>query len=87
MLSWNTALFLSLNAAGKPDATWHHLTEAVANAPVLMAPVLMAPVLMTPVLLSCLWVWGPPGRRAALISTGIGVFAKQGWGDTSRHPL
>ena len=68
MLSWNTALFLFLNATSKPDATWQHLTEAVTNAPVLMAPVL----------LSCLWVWGPPARRAALIATGVGVLAGQG---------
>ena len=68
MLSWNTALFLSLNATNRPDATWQHLTEAIANAPVLMAPLL----------LSCLWVWGPPARRAALIATGVGVLAGQG---------
>lgn len=68
MLSWNTALFLFVNAASQPGATWLRLVEAVANAPVLLAPVL----------LSCLWVWGPPPRRAALIATGIGVLAGQG---------
>jgi len=68
MLSWNTALFLSANAASKPGAMWQHLAEAVANAPVLMAPVL----------LSCLWIWGPPARRAALIATAAGVLAGQG---------
>jgi len=68
MLSWNTALFLSVNAASKPGAMWQHLAEAVANAPVLMAPVL----------LSCLWIWGPPARRAALIATAAGVLAGQG---------
>jgi undecaprenyl-diphosphatase len=68
MLSWNTALFLSINAASRPNVIWQHLAEAIANAPVLLAPVL----------LSCLWVWGPPARRAALIATGVGVLAGQG---------
>ncbi len=68
MLSWNTALFLSINAASRPNAIWQHLAEAVANAPVLLAPVL----------LSCLWVWGRPARRAALIATGAGALAGQG---------
>lgn len=68
MLSWNTALFLSINAASRPNAILQHLAEAIANAPVLLAPVL----------LSCLWVWGLPARRAALIATGAGVFAGQG---------
>jgi len=68
MLSWNTALFLSVNAASKPSAMWQHLAEAVANAPVLMAPVL----------LSYLWVWGPPARRAGLIATAAGALAGQG---------
>lgn len=68
MLSWNTALFLSLNAANKPDAMWQGLAEALAIAPVLLVPSLLA----------CLWVWGPPARRAALLATGGGVFVGQG---------
>lgn len=68
MLSWNTALFLHLNAAAMPSAAMQALAEAAAGAPVLLAPVL----------LTCLWVWGPPTRRAALIAAGAGVFAGQG---------
>lgn len=67
MLSWNTALFLSLNAASPPGAVWQGLAEALAVAPVLLAPVL----------LTCLWVWEPRDRRAGLIATGAGVFAGQ----------
>ena len=68
MLSWNTALFLSLNAASRPGPVLQGLVVAVAGLPVLLAPVLLA----------CLWVWGPPARRAALIAAGAGVFAGQG---------
>ncbi len=65
---WNTALFLLLNAASRPGPMLQGLVVAVAGAPVLLAPVLLA----------CLWVWGPPARRAALIAAGAGVFAGQG---------
>jgi undecaprenyl-diphosphatase len=68
MPSWNTALFLSLNAASRPGPVLQGLVVAVAGIPVLLAPVLLA----------CLWVWGPPARRAALIAAGAGVFAGQG---------
>jgi undecaprenyl-diphosphatase len=68
MLSLNTALFLSLNAASRPGPVLQGMVVAVASAPVLLAPVLLA----------CLWVWGPPARRAALIAAGAGVFAGQG---------
>ncbi len=68
MLSWNTALFLSLNAASRPGPVLQGLVVAVAGIPVLLAPVLLA----------CLWVWGPSARRAALIAAGAGVFAGQG---------
>jgi len=68
MPSWNTALFLSLNAAGKPGPVLQSLVVAIAGIPVLLAPVL----------LTCLWVWGPSARRAALIAAGAGVFAGQG---------
>ncbi len=68
MLSWNTALFLSFNAASRPGPVSQGLVVAVAGIPVLLAPVLLA----------CLWVWGPPARRAALIAAGAGVFAGQG---------
>jgi len=68
MQSWNTALFLFLNAASEPTAIQQGLAEALAVAPVLLAPVL----------LTCLWVWGLPDRRVALIATGVGVFAGQG---------
>jgi len=68
MLSWNTALFLSLNAASKPTAVGQAAAEALAAAPLLLIPVLLA----------CLWIWGPRDRRAALIATGAGVFVGQG---------
>ena len=68
MLSWNTALFLSINAASRPGTAMQALAEEAAGAPVLLAPVL----------LTCLWVWGPSARRAALIAAGAGVFAGQG---------
>ena len=68
MLSWNMSLFLSLNAATRPGAAGQALAEALAGAPVLLAPLLLA----------CLWVWGPPARRAGLIAAGAGVFAGQG---------
>lgn len=68
MLSWNTALFAFLNAIIKPSAAWQAVAEAAAGAPVLLAPMLLA----------CLWVWGSPARRAALLATGAGVFAGQG---------
>ncbi len=67
MLSSNTTLFLSLNAAIPPGAVWQGLAEALA----------VGPVLLPPVLLTCLWIWGPRDRRAALIATGAGVFAGQ----------
>ncbi len=68
MLSLNVALFLLLNAASRPDALGQAVAEALA----------IAPLLLVPVLLTCLWVWGPPARRAALIATGCAVFAGQG---------
>ena len=69
MLSWNTTLFLSVNAASKPSALSQGLAaEAVASAPALLAPLLLA----------CLWVWGSPARHAALIATGVGLLAGQG---------
>lgn len=67
MLSANVALFMMLNAASRPHALWQALVEALA----------VAPVPLVPVLLTCLWVWGPPARRAALIATGIAPFAGQ----------
>lgn len=67
MLSW-TALVLRLNAAAMPSAAMQALAEAAAGATVVLAPVL----------LTCLWAWGPPTRRAALIAAGAGVFAGQG---------
>ncbi len=67
MLSWNTALFLSLNAASQPGALRLGLAEAVAASPLLL----------TPALLAFLWVLGSRDRRAALIATGAGVFAGQ----------
>ncbi len=68
MPSWNTTLFLLLNAACRPGPVLQGLVVAVAGIPVLLAPVLLA----------CLWVWGLPARRAALIAAGAGVFARQG---------
>jgi undecaprenyl-diphosphatase len=68
MSSGNTALFLSLNAAEMPDALHQALAEALAIAPVLLAPAL----------LTCLWVWGRPDRRGALIAAGGGTFVGQG---------
>ncbi len=41
MLSWNTALFLSLNAASRPGPVLQGLVVAVAGIPVLLAPVLL----------------------------------------------
>lgn len=67
MLSANMALFTLLNAADRPGAIPQALAEALA----------VAPVLLVPVLLTCLWVWGPPARRAGLIATGCAAFAGQ----------
>ncbi len=39
MLSWNIALFLSLNGANSPDPALEGFIVAVAGAPVLLAPV------------------------------------------------
>ncbi len=39
MLSWNTTLFLLLNAASKPNPALQGLVVAVAGIPVLLAPV------------------------------------------------
>jgi len=68
MLSWNTTLFLFLNAASEPGAMGRGLAETLAIAPILLAPAL----------LTGLWIWGPRSSRAALIATALGVFAGQG---------
>lgn len=66
-MPWNTDLFLLLNAPAYPGAAMLLVAEALAAAPVLLAPVLLA----------CLWVWGRPDRRPALLAVAAGLFAGQ----------
>ncbi len=67
-MSWNTALFLSLNAASRPDTFELSTIESLASLPVLLAPVLLV----------SLWIAGPSGQRPALIAVGIALFVGQG---------
>lgn len=67
-MSWNTSLFLFLNAATRPDTWSLYLLEGLADLPVFL----------TPVLLAALWVVGASGRRPALIAAGAAVFVGQG---------
>ena len=66
-MSWNTTLFLSLNASEQPGGAMLLAAELAAIGPVLLAPVL----------LTCLWIWGAPNRRAALLATATGLFVGQ----------
>lgn len=67
MPEWNVPLFLLLNASDLPGPAALLALEAMASAPVILAPVLLA----------SLWIWGQAKRRAALMATGVGVFAGQ----------
>lgn len=66
-MPWNTNLFLLLNAPSHPGGAMFLFAEVLAAGPVLLAPVL----------LSCLWVWGRPERRPALIAVAAGLFVGQ----------
>lgn len=63
MENWNHTLFLALNASASPDAETVILATVAAEDFVYLACVLAA----------CLWIWGPPGRRGALLSAGLGL--------------
>ena len=66
-MPWNTHLFLLLNAAAQPGPAMLFAAEILASGPVLLAPVL----------LTCLWVWGRPDRRPALLAIAAGLFIGQ----------
>lgn len=66
-MSWNTHLFLMLNAAADPGPIMRFAAGILASGPVLLAPVL----------LTCLWVWGDPERRPALLAVAGGLFVGQ----------
>lgn len=66
-MSWNTALFLLLNAPVHPGDAMLLAAEALASVPVLLAPILLA----------CLWVWGHPDRRPALLAVAASLFVGQ----------
>lgn len=67
-MSWNTSLFLHLNASSDPGSAALIVLGFLASGPVLLAPIL----------LTSLWVWGLPQRRPALLAVLAGVFAGQG---------
>ncbi len=58
-MAWNTALFMALNASVQPG--WAALLIAQVAA--------IGPLLFIPALLTCLWIWGPPARRSALLAS------------------
>ena len=66
-MSWNTHLFLILNAAVEPGPMMQVIAGLLASGPVLLAPVL----------LTCLWIWGDPERRPALLAVTGGLFVGQ----------
>lgn len=66
-MPWNTDLFLLLNAPSHPGGAMLLFAEILAAGPVMLAPVLLA----------CLWVWGHPDRRAALLAVAAGLFVGQ----------
>ena len=66
-MSWNTHLFLLLNAAADPGPITRFFSGLLASAPVLLAPVL----------LTYLWIWGDPDRRPALLAVAGGLFVGQ----------
>ena len=66
-MSWNSSLFLLLNSAAQPGPAMLFAADTLASGPLLL----------TPVLFTCLWVWGRPDRRAALLATAAGLFAGQ----------
>ncbi len=67
-MSWNTTLFMLLNAPERPSGLVWLAVNVAAIGPVILAPALLA----------CLWIWGTPHRRPALIATASGVFFGQG---------
>ena len=66
-MSWNTTLFMLLNAPEQPGVAMLLAAKLAASGPVLLPPVL----------LTCLWVWGTPNRRPALLATAAGLFVGQ----------
>lgn len=67
-MSWNTTLFMALNASERPG--WASLLAAQVAA--------MSPLLLIPALLCSLWIWGPPARRPALLASAIAALLGQG---------
>ena len=67
-MSWNVTLFMLLNASERPSGLLWLAVNVAAIGPVILAPTLLA----------CLWIWGTPHRRPALIATAGGVFIGQG---------
>ena len=67
-MPWNTTLFMLLNAPERPSGLLWLAVNVAAIGPVILAPALLA----------CLWIWGTPHRRPALIATAGGVFIGQG---------
>lgn len=66
-MSWNTTLFMALNAAERPG--WASLLAAQVAA--------MSPLLLIPALLSSFWIWGPPARRPALLASAFAAVLGQ----------
>lgn len=66
-MSLNTEVFLKLNADADPSPVMQLITGTLAFSPVLLAPIL----------LTCLWVWGDPKRRPALLAVTGALFAGQ----------
>jgi undecaprenyl-diphosphatase len=59
----NTTLFLTLNASATPDPRLVGLARFLA----------VVPTWLTAAVVAGLWVWGAPGKRGALLATGLGL--------------
>ncbi len=66
-MSWNTELFLLLNAPASPDPAVLLGVRMLAGSPVVLAPALLV----------WLWVRRPGPRRAGLLAVALGAVAGQ----------
>ncbi len=65
MEAWSNQLFLTINASASPSPVTVIFAKIAAEGFVYLACLVAA----------SLWVWGPPGKRGALLSTGLGLLA------------